>query len=80
MSKRIVQLYVNYDGTLDTSTITKLVETDAPSSVIERTIHLVKEDNKLHVGDMLESTISIIIALGYKCTEVNDMESYGFKI
>lgn len=52
-------------------------ETDAPESVIEETVNLIRSDNKLEISQFGDSVCTILKARGYYC-ERYKIKSFGY--
>ena len=75
---RIVELYVTYEGILDTERVHSLVYTNAPDEVIAKICEDIKNDGLLTRGNAINGMVNILQCRGFRCDVVTDLPSFGF--
>ena len=78
MKSRIVELYVGYDGTLDSSEVSTLVYTNAPDDIVKNVCEDIKNDGILNRSNGINGIIGVLVARGYECVILDNIPRYGF--
>ena len=75
---RLVELYVEYQGTFDTERTKALVHTNAPDNVLLSICMDIQGDKILNRTNGIKGIIKVLRARGYACDVVNEIPSFGF--
>lgn len=75
---RLVELYVDYQGTFDMERTKALVHTNASDNVLQSICIDIKEDKILNRANGIKGIIKVLRARGYECDVVSDIPSFGF--
>lgn len=75
---RLVELYVNYSGTLDEKCVGKLVSTNASDDVIKSVCDDVKSDGIHKRSTAIDAIVKILCARGFECEVMDNIPRFGF--